>query len=163
MITIRLAEKNDLPRLLEIYNEIIINTTAIYSYEPHTLAMRTEWFETKQQQGFPVYVAEFNNAITGFATFGPFRSWPGYKHTVENSVYVSNEARGKGIAKTLMPFIIEAAKTMNMHAMVAGIDAENIASIKLHELFGFIEVGHFKEVGFKFNRWLDLKFLELIL
>lgn len=163
MITIRLAEKKDLPRLLEIYNDIIINTTAIYSYEPHTLQMRTEWFETKEQHGFPVYVAEFNNAIAGFATFGPFRSWPGYKQTVENSVYVASETRGKGIAKKLMPYIIEASKKLNMHAMVAGVDAENIASIKLHELFGFIEVAHFKEVGFKFNRWLDLKFLELIL
>ena len=163
MITIRLAEKNDLPTLLEIYNDILINTTAIYSDQPHTLAMRTEWFETKQQQGFPIYVAEYNGAVAGFATFGTFRAWPGYKHTVENSVYVAREARGKGIAKTLMPYIIEAAKNMNMHVMVAGIDAENMASIQLHEQFGFVEVAHFKEVGFKFDRWLDLKFLELIL
>ena len=163
MITIRLADKNDLPRLLEIYNDILINTTAIYSSEPHTLQMRTEWFETKRQQGFPVYVAEYNNAIAGFATFGPFRAWPGYRYTVENSVYVASEARGNGIGKSLMPYIINGAKAMNMHAMVAGIDAENTASIKLHELFGFVEVAHFKEVGFKFERWLDLKFLELIL
>ena len=163
MITIRPADKNDLPRLLEIYNDIIINTTAIYSNEPHTLEMRTEWFENRKQQGFPVYVAELNNAIAGFATFGSFRSWPGYRHTVENSVYVAGEARGNGIAKALMPYIIADAKAMKMHAMVAGIDAENIASIKLHEQFGFIEVAHFKEVGFKFNRWLDLKFLELLL
>ncbi len=149
--------------MLEIYNDVIINTTAVYSYEPHTLEMRREWFETKRSQGFPVFVAVENDDVVGFSTIGPFRAWPGYKHTVENSVYVASNARGKGVANLLMTAIINAAKALNMHAMVAGIDADNIASIKLHEKFGFTEVAHFKQVGFKFGRWLDLKFLELIM
>lgn len=103
------------------------------------------------------------NDVVGFSSYGPFRNWPGYKHTVENSVYVSEEVRGKGIAKLLMPPIIETARRQNMHAMVAGIEASNEASIKLHQHFGFKEVAHFKEVGWKFERWMDLKFLELIL
>jgi phosphinothricin acetyltransferase len=160
---IRKATHNDIPQMLGIYNDLILHTTAVYSNEPHTIQMRTEWFETKQQQGFPVYVAAQEDIILGFATFGPFRSWPGYKFTVENSVYVSEQVRGKGIGKLLLAKTIEAAKALNIHVMIAGIDADNAVSIKMHEQFGFVEAAHLKQVGFKFNRWLDLKFLQLIL
>ena len=162
MITIRNAVAEDLPQLLVIYNDIIANTTAVWHDEPHTLAMRQEWFDVKTEQGFPIFVAVENNIIAGFSTMGPFRPWAGYKFTVENSVYVATESRGKGVAKLLMPPLIEAAKKLGIHAIVAGIEASNEASIALHEKFGFTEVAHFKEVGFKFNKWMDLKFLELI-
>ena len=161
-IRIREAVREDIPQMLEIYNEVILNTTAVYNYDPHTLEMRTEWFETKQQQGFPVFVAEENNTILGFSTIGPFRAWQAYKYTVENSVYVKADCRGKGIGKLLLPPLIDAAKRQGLHAIVAGIDATNDVSIALHKQFGFVEVAHFKEVGYKFDRWLDLKFLELI-
>ena len=161
-IRIREAVREDIPQMLEIYNEVILNTTAVYNYDPHTLEMRTEWFETKQQQGFPVFVAQENNIILGFSTIGPFRAWQAYKYTVENSVYIKADCRGKGIGKLLMPPLIDAAKRLGLHAIVAGIDATNDVSITLHKQFGFIEVAHFKEVGYKFDRWLDLKFLELI-
>lgn len=162
MINVRHATENDVPAMLEIYNEIILNTTAVWHNEPHTLQMRQEWFALKQEQGYPVFVAEQNSVLTGFSTIGPFRPWVGYRFTVENSVYVSAENRGQGIAKLLIPPIIEAARQLKLHAIVAGIEATNEASIALHNKFGFIEVAHFKEVGFKFNRWMDLKFLELI-
>lgn len=161
-IIIREAVKEDLPQMLDIYNHVILHTTAVYNYDPHTLAMRTEWFQTKQQQGFPVFVAEENNEIVGFSSIGPFRAWQAYQFTVENSVYVKADCRGKGIGKLLMQPLIDAAKRLHLHAIVAGIDASNEVSIHLHKQFGFVEVAHFKEVGFKFNRWLDLKFLELI-
>lgn len=160
---IRNATENDLEQILVIYNEVITNTTAVYEYNPHTLDMRREWFRTKQQQGFPVFVAEEDGKIYGLSSLGPFRAWAAYRYTVENSVYVSRESRGRGIGKLLMPPLIEAAEKMDMHAIVAGIDASNDASIRLHEFFGFKEVAHFKEVGFKFNKWLDLKFLQLTL
>lgn len=163
MITIRQATAADLPAILEIYNDVIVNTTAVYDYNPHTLAMRQQWFETKQQQGFPVFVAEENGEILGFSSIGPFRAWAAYQYTVENSIYVAAAARGRGIAKLLMPPLIAAARQLKLHTMVAGIDASNEASIALHKKFGFTEVAHFKEVGYKFNRWLDLKFLQLIL
>lgn len=162
MINVRHATESDVPAMLEIYNEIILNTTAVWHNEPHTLQMRQEWFALKTEQGYPVFVAEQNGVITGFSTIGPFRPWVGYRFTVENSVYVSAENRGNGIAKLLMPPIIEAAKQLKLHAIVAGIEASNEPSIALHNKFGFVEVAHFKEVGFKFNRWMDLKFLELI-
>lgn len=163
MIEIRQADENDLPAMLAIYNDIIIHTTAVWHSEPHTLQMRQEWFALKMELGHPVYVATDQGEIAGFSTIGPFRPWHGYRFTVENSVYVATESRGKGIAKLLMPPIIYAAKVLNLHAIVAGIEAENIASIELHKKFGFVEVAHFKEVGYKFDRWLDLKFLELII
>ena len=159
---IRLATEDDLAQILIIYNDIILNTTAVYDYEPHSIEMRRDWFNTKKQQGFPVFVAEDDGKIVGLSSIGPFRNWAGYKYTVENSIYVEAAQRGKGIGKLLMPPIIEAAKKLGMHTIVSGIDASNDASIRLHQSFGFEEVAHFKEVGFKFGRWLDLKFLELI-
>ena len=162
-VIIREAKENDLPRLLEIYNEIILNTTAVFEYEPHTLEMRRNWFQTKQQQGFPVFVAEEGEQIRGFSSFGPFRAWAAYLYSVENSVYVSEDARGKGIGKLLIPPLIDAAQKLGLHTMIASIEATNEASIRLHNYFAFKEVACFKEVGWKFNRWLDLKFLQLIL
>ncbi|MFT3680584.1 MAG: GNAT family N-acetyltransferase [Ferruginibacter sp.] len=162
MIEVRQAAEKDLPAMLEIYNDIIVNTTAVWHYEQHTLAMRAEWFEQRKQQGFPVFVAMENGVLLGFSSIGPFRPWPGYSKTVENSVYVAANARGKGVGKLLMPPLIDAAKSLGLHAIVAGIDAENETSIALHKKFGFEEVAHFKQVGWKFDRWLDLKFLELI-
>ncbi len=163
MISIRHAEESDLPAMLEIYNEIIVNTTAVWHEEPHTLEMRKTWFAQRKEQGFPVFVAVEEGQLLGFSTIGPFRPWPGYRYTVENSVYVAANCRSKGVANLLMPPLIVAAKELNLHAIVAGIEASNEASIKLHNKFGFTEVAHFKEVGFKFGRWMDLKFLELIM
>ncbi|HRI25754.1 MAG TPA: N-acetyltransferase family protein [Ferruginibacter sp.] len=163
MITIRPATENDLPQILDIYNEIIAHTTAVYYYEPHTLDMRRQWFRERREQGFPVFVAEEDGQILGMSTIGPFRVPTAYKFSVENTVHVAARARGKGVGKLLMPPIIEAARQLGMHTIVAGIDATNEVSIRLHKNFGFEEVAHFKEVGYKFNRWLDLKFLQLIL
>jgi phosphinothricin acetyltransferase len=163
MITIREATQEDLPAMLDIYNDVILNTTAVYDYQPHTLEMRQQWFENKQEQGFPVFVAEEAGIVCGFSTIGPFRNWAAYKYSVENSIYVASSARGKGIGKLLFPPIIKAAEKRNMHTIVAGIDATNEGSIKLHEQFGFVEVAHFKQVGYKFGKWLDLKFLQLLL
>src|SRR5258706_4717517 len=163
MVTIRNANENDLAQLLDIYNDTILHTTAVYQYEVHTLQMRKEWFATKQQQGFPVFVAEENDRIAGFSTIGTFRQWQAYKYSVENSVYVASDQRGKGIGKLLMQPLIDAAKQMDMHTIIASIDATNEISLRLHKNFGFEEVAHFKQVGYKFNKWLDLKFLQLIL
>lgn len=163
MITVRPAEEKDLPEILVIYNDIIENTTAVYDYQPHTAAMRQQWWETKKEQGFPVFVAEEEGRVVGFSSIGPFRAWAAYKYSVENSIYVATDVRGKGVGKLLMRPLIEAARKLDMHTILAGIDASNEVSIKLHEWFGFKEVAHFKEVGYKFGRWLDLKFLQLVL
>ncbi len=163
MINIRHAIEKDIPQLLDIYNEVIANTTAVYQYEPHTLQMRQEWFQNKQKEDFPVFVAEEDDVIVGFSTFGPFRNWQAYKYSVENSLYVHAQHRGRGIGKFLLQPLIDEAKAMQMHTIVASIDDTNEVSIALHKQFGFVEVAYFKQVGYKFDRWLNLKFLQLIL
>src|SRR5688572_11357420 len=149
--------------MLEIYNDVIVNTTAVYDYQPHTLEMRRQWFRIKEAQGFPVFVAEEEGRVVGFSSIGPFRAWAAYKYSVENSVYVAADMRGRGIGKLLIPPLIEAASQLQMHTVIASIDATNESSIRLHKRFGFEETAHFKQVGYKFGRWLDLKFFQLML
>ena len=163
MITVRHATENDLPQILDIYNDIIKNTTAVYYYEPHTLEMRKAWFDERKKLGFPIFVAIEDEVVLGMSTIGTFRLPTAYKYTVENTVHVAAHARGKGIGKLLLAPLIEAAKELGMHTIIAGIDTSNEVSLHLHKSFGFKEVAHFKQVGFKFDRWLDLKFLQLIL
>jgi L-amino acid N-acyltransferase len=163
MIHIRHATTDDASAMLEIYNDAILNTTAVYSYEPVTLENRIEWLEGKVRDGWPVFVAEDAGMVLGYSSYGPFRTWPAYLHTVENSIYVHPAHRGRGIGKLLIPPLLEGARSQQMHALIAGIDAENEASRKLHVHFGFEKVAHFREVGFKFGRWLDLTFLALLL
>jgi L-amino acid N-acyltransferase YncA len=162
-IIIRNATLNDLQPMLDIYNEIIMNTTAVFQYHLHTLEQRKEWFAQKEKENYPVFIAEENNMVVGFSTFGQFRNWQAYKYSVENSVYVKADCRGKGIGKLLLQPLIDAAREMQLHTIIAGIVADNEASIALHKQFGFVEVAHFKEVGYKFDKWLDLKFLQLML
>ncbi|MEO6851264.1 MAG: N-acetyltransferase family protein [Mucilaginibacter sp.] len=163
LVNIRNATPDDLSGILDIYNHAILHTTAVYSEEPHTYQMRQIWYNDRISNGFPVFVAELNGQIVGFSTFGHFRAWPCYRHTVEHSVYVHINYRGMGVSKLLLQPLIDRAREMKMHALIAGIDAENTVSYNLHQSFGFVEVAHFKEVGFKFGRWLDLKFMELMI
>jgi len=162
MINIRNAVDNDLQEILDIYNDAILNTTAVFQYEVHTIEMRKEWFAQKQKDRFPVFVAVEDNVVVGFSTFGPFRAWQGYKYSAEHSIYVEKNQRGKGIGKMLLQPLIDEARKMNMHTIIAGIDADNKISIAFHKQFGFVEVGYIKEVSWKFERWLDLVFMQLI-
>jgi phosphinothricin acetyltransferase len=161
--TIRPATHNDLPAITEIYKDVILNTTSVYAYEPYTLENRQAWFDDRIKNGFPVFVAEHKNQVVGFSTYGVFRAAPAYLHSVENSIHIHSDFRGQGVGHLLMPPIIEAARQQKMHTMVAGIEATNTGSIKFHERFGFVQVAYFKGVGYKFNRWLDLVFLQLML
>lgn len=163
MIEVRTASDRDLPAVLDIYNHAILTTTAVFSYQPHTLEMRREWLRGKQDGGYPVLVAERAGEVVGFATYGPFRAWPAYKYTIEHSVYAAPHVRRAGVGRALMDCLIEHAREREYHAVIAGIVADNEPSLRLHEALGFVEVAHFREVGFKFGRWLDLKFLELLL
>lgn len=160
---IRLAEAKDLPAILEIVNYNILNSTAVYDYDPKSLSEMQTWFEEKQQANWPVFVAELDGEITGYASYGPFRFKQGYRFTIEHSVYVNNKHNGKGIGKLLLTELITLAKAKNYHTMIGGIDADNKGSIEFHKKFGFTETGTIKESGFKFGRWLDLTFMQLIL
>ncbi|MDO8837930.1 MAG: N-acetyltransferase family protein [Parvibaculum sp.] len=160
-VVVRPATEVDLPGILAIYNDAIANTTAIWNETPVDLENRRSWLRERQARGFPVLAAiNESGAVAGYATFGDFRPFQGYRFTVENSVYVRSDLRGLGIAGMLMPPLIEAAASLRMHAMVAGIEAGNLASIRLHERFGFREVARMPEVGRKFDRWLDLVLMQ---
>ena len=158
---IREASEKDLKGILEIYNDAILNTTAIYAYKIQTLEEKKQWYEKKKQDGYPVLVFEENGRAVGFATFGPFREWPAYKYTIEHSIYVHKDYRNQGIATKLMKEIIKIASAREYATVVAGIDAANEVSIKMHEKMGFKHSGTVTKAGFKFGKWLDLAFYQL--
>jgi phosphinothricin acetyltransferase len=157
---IRDATADDLPSVLAIYNDVIATSTAIYRETPVTLDDRTAWWDSRRAEGYPVLVAVRAGEVLGFASFGDFRAWPGYRFTVEHTVHVRGESRGRGVGSALMPPLFERARALGKHVMVAGVDAGNAASLRFHERLGFERVAHFREVGFKFGRWLDLVFLQ---
>ena len=151
-------------QILDIFNEAIANSTALYDYHPRTLESMLEWFRVKDAGNFPVIGAvDENGRLMGFASYGTFRAWPAYKYTVEHSVYVHKDYRGKGLGRALMLRLIEAAKEQQFHVMIGGIDVENAGSIRLHESLGFVHAGTIRQAGFKFGRWLDLAFYQLTL
>ncbi|MGZ5957570.1 MAG: N-acetyltransferase family protein [Myxococcaceae bacterium] len=158
---IRDATEAEVPGILDIYNEVLATSTAIFSETPTTVEERLKWFRARRELGYPVLVATDGSGLLGFASFGDFRSWPGYRHTVEHSVHVRLDVRGRGVGGELMRALVDRASALGKHVMVAGVDAENVASIRLHERLGFQRSGTLHQVGCKFGRWLDLTFLEL--
>ncbi len=162
-VLIRPAKEGDVPAILEINNQEILHSTVNYDYEPKTLEWQLDWFEQKMNDGFPVLVAESDGKVLGFATYGIFRPKPGYRFTVEHSVYLAKESRGKGIGKLLMVDLIQVAKTSGYHTMIGGVDGSNEQSFRFHEKLGFREVARFKETARKFDSWLDLIFMQLML
>lgn len=157
---IRDALHADAAGILPIYNHAALNTTAIWNDNPSDLAQREAWLADRRARGYPVLVAEAAGTIVGFAGFGDFRPFDGYRHTVENSVYVDPAAHGKGIGRALLTALIPRARTLGKHVMVAGIESSNTVSIRLHASLGFEEVARMPQVGCKFGRWLDLVLMQ---
>jgi L-amino acid N-acyltransferase len=162
-IGIRPYKVEDASAILEIINYNIINSSALYDYEPRSLNSQIAIFEDKLSKGFPVIVATVNKKLVGFGYYSEFRFREAYKFTVEHSVYAHNDFIGKGIGKSLLTELIVLAKKQKLHTMIGVIDAENQSSIAFHEQFGFKTVGVIKESGYKFNRWLHSVFMQLIL
>ena len=161
---IREATREDLPGILEIYNEAVVNSTATYDYEPRTMEAQEEWFDAHLRDRYPVWVAlDEEGRVLGWSSLSTFHDRPGYRFTAENSVYIAPDHRGKGIGRQLMSPLIESARRMGLHAIIAGVDTGNAASLRFHERLGFVQVGHLRQVGYKFDRWLDVVYLELLL
>lgn len=157
-------EEQHAAAILKILNEAIVNSTALYDYVPRPPKAMASWFASKRANGFPVIgVVDETGTLMGFASWGTFRAFPAYKYTVEHSVYVHHEHRGKGLGKLMMSELIRRARLAQVHTLVGCIDASNAGSIHLHESLGFTHSGTFKEVGFKFGRWLDVAFYLLTL
>ena len=163
MLDVRDAQEEDLQAIVTIYNHVVATTTAVYRDDPVTIEDRRQWWHTRAGGGFPILVAVDATGVVGYASFGEFRAWPGYRFTVEHTVHVRADRRGQGVGTALMHPLIDRAAALGKHVMIAGVDADNEASLRLHQRLGFVRVAHFREVGFKFGRWLDLVFLERIL
>ena len=152
------------PAILAIFNDAIANSTALYEYEPRTMDTMRAWFDAKAKGGFPVLgLVSDEGELMGFTSYGTFRAYPGFKYSVEHSVYVDSRFRRGGVGRRLLTEIIAAAKSQQYHTMIGGIDAENAASIALHKSLGFTHCASIKQAGFKFGRWLDLEFYQLLL
>jgi phosphinothricin acetyltransferase len=158
------AGEDRLPGILAIYNQVIASSTAVYTEIPATLADRAAWRGARLAGGFPVLAAVNGDEVLGFASFGEWRgAWPGYRLTVEHSVHVRDGLRGAGVGRALMEALIARARLGGWHVMLGSVDADNAASIAFHERLGFSSAAHFRQVGVKFDRWLDMVFMQLIL
>jgi phosphinothricin acetyltransferase len=161
--SIQTYQSEDCPAILEIINDQILTGTALYDYQPRTLAQQLAIFDDKLQKGFPIIVAKVADEIVGFGYYSEFRFREAYKFTVEHSVYAKKNYIGKGIGNLLLTELIELAKKQNLHTMIGVIDSENESSIAFHEKFGFEKAGFIKESGYKFDRWLHSVFMQKIL
>jgi phosphinothricin acetyltransferase len=152
------------PEILTIFNDAISNSTALYDYKPRTMTSMEAWFAAKQKGEFPV-LGSFadDGSLTGFASYGTFRAWPAFKYSIEHSVYVRSDRRRLGLGKLLLSRLIDTAIKQDYHMMIGGIDSSNTASIRLHQSLGFTHCASIKHAGFKFGRWLDLEFHQLLL
>jgi len=157
---LRDAAPEDMEGVAAIYNDAVLNTTAIWNEHTVDADNRRAWLADRQRAGYPVLVAVVDGMVAGYASFGDWRAFDGYRHTVEHSVYVHPDFRGRKIGGELLLALIPRAEALGMHVMVAAIEAENAGSIRLHEKLGFTRAGHLREVGTKFGRWLDLVLME---
>jgi L-amino acid N-acyltransferase len=157
---IRDAVLSDIDEITAIYNEVLSTSTAIYNDVPTTRDERIAWWSSRKEQGYPVLVADNGKFIAGFASFGDFRPWPGYRFTVEGTVHIHSSIRGQGIGTELLMELIARTRAKGKHTMIAGVDSENTASLRFLERFGFERTAHLREVGYKFGRFLDLVFLQ---
>ena len=164
MKIIRCEQSRHADAILEILNEAIVNSTALFDYQPRTAAMMTDWFDAKDRGGYPVIGIESDEGeLIGFGSYGTFRAWPAYQYSVEHSLYVKDGFRGRRLGKILLREIIAAVAGQNYHVLIGGIEATNAISIALHERMGFSHCGTIAHAGYKFGRWLDLAFYQLIL
>ena len=162
-IRIRPARAVDAQAISRIYNDAVLSTTATYDYEPEPLSRRVAWMEDHGAAGLPVLVAEDSGELLGWSSLSPFHRRPGFRFTVENSVYVDAPHRGCGVGRALLGALIPEAERLGLRSIIAAVDASNETSLRLHRAFGFVEVGRFPAVGFKFDRWLDVAYLQLSL
>ena len=163
MRVLRESTAADLPAMRAIYNDIVRTSDAVFTESERSPQEFEDWWRTRVGVELPVLVAVGDGEIVGYASYGPFRPWPGYCRTVEHSVYVRGDQRRAGHGRALLSELARRASASGFHVLVAGVDGANSASLALHEAHGFRHVGRLHEVAVKHGRWLDLVFLELAL
>jgi phosphinothricin acetyltransferase len=159
---IRPAAEADLPAINDIYNEEILHGTATFDVEPWSLDQRRAWLR-ETQHPHAVIVADDAGEVAGWGCLRPFRTKAAYCFTAENSVYVHADRRGEGTGALILARLIEIARENSFHSIIAGIAQHNPASDRLHLRYGFTIVGTEREVGYKFQRWLDVSWYQLLL
>jgi phosphinothricin acetyltransferase len=158
------TEERHAAAILAIFNEAIVHSTALFDYRPRAPESMAGWFAAKRTGGFPVIGVEDDaGTLLGFASWGTFRAWPAYKYTVEHSIYVHADHRGAGLGRMLLESLVAQAREREVHTLVGGIEASNAPSIALHGKLSFEHVGTIRQAGFKFGRWLDLRFHQRVL
>jgi len=158
------TERQHAVAILDIFNDAILTSTALYDYKPRHIDSMTSWFATKLINNFPVIgLEDEEGTLLGFASYGTFRAWPAYKYSAEHSIYIHKDHRGKGLGKVLLNALIDAARERDVHTLIGAIDAANGGSIARHEKNGFTHTGTIKQAAWKFDRWLDLAFYQRIL
>jgi len=163
-MVIRDADRDAVPAITAIYNDAVQHTTAVWNGTVVDEDNRRSWLDARTSAGFPVLVAaDEDGDVLGYATYGPWRAFEGYRYTVEHSVYVRSDQRGRGLGRALMVELIARARAQGLHVMVAAVEAGNVGSIRLHDTLGFVKVATLPQVGAKFGQWLDLAFLQLTL
>jgi phosphinothricin acetyltransferase len=162
MISLRPATEADLHAISAIYNHYILTSTATYQYEPETIEDRRQWF-AEHDEMHPAIVAEENGEIVGWGSLSEFRTRCGYRFTVEASVYVRHDCHRRGIGRAILSDLIERARKLGYHVLIGGASGDQTASLALQESLGFKRVAHFREIGWKFDRWLDVVFMQLML
>lgn len=160
---IRPANAEDVPAILAIYNHVVSTSTAVFNEQPVTLEDRLSWFAARREAGFPVLVAISEGEVAGYSSYGAFRSGTGYRHAAEHSVHIRPDRQGRGLGTALIEALFPLGRQQGLHVLVAGIDASNQGSIRLHERLGFVQTGVMREVGRKFDRWLDLVLMQRFL
>lgn len=160
---IRNATVEDVPSIRAIYNHVVATSTAVFNEQPVSLEDRLNWFAARQEADYPVLVAEAGDEVVGYASYGTFRAGTGYRFAAEHSVHIRPDSQGRGLGTALVSALFPLAQAQGLHVLVAGIDASNYGSIRMHERLGFVQTGLMREVGRKFDRWLDLALMQRLL
>jgi len=159
--SVQLATREDVPRITEIYNHAVLHTTATAEWEPNSVEQRIDWFDKREQDGYPTLVTRNDDVVTGWASLSPYNPRFGYRFTAEDSVYIAPESQGQGLGTLLLNELIAIAREKEFHMLLASMDSENAGSIRLHEKFGFVHAGRYHQIVFKFGKWLDVVHMEL--
>lgn len=162
MLKIRDAVIEDIPSMMEIYNDAVRNMNVTFDLKEKTLQDREKWFQ-KYDQNYPLIVAEKEGQVVGYCGLNQFREREGYAYTTELTIYISRHHRGNGIGSSLMKEILHQGKERGFHTVISGISNENRPSMKLHEKFGFQLIGVLREVGYKFGKWHDVHYYQRML
>ncbi len=161
--TVRDATAGDLPAIAALYGREVLHGTASFELDPPSVAEMTARFEAVRGKGLPWLVAEIDGAFAGYAYASPFRPRPAYRYGVEGSIYLEETARGNGVGRLLLGALIDRVRAMGLRHVIGAISngATSDASIRLHRALGFREVGAYRQVGWKFDRWLDVTLMQL--